>query len=174
VCVEGLGEGGALVRWWVRVFACSLTNQARSAPPYCHLRSLWLHYIFRHYLINGTIFEKKVIGHKMCVLILSVILFVIYLILRRIQRDIVINVKTSSCKEPVIFFRILVKLRFSRQIFEKSLISSFIKIRPEGGELFHAARETNRRAEVTKLLVAFRNLEKGLKISYHILVVICT
>jgi len=27
---------------------------------------LWLSYIFPHYLINGTIFEKK---HKMCILI---------------------------------------------------------------------------------------------------------
>jgi hypothetical protein len=31
----------------------------------------WFNQIFRHYLINGTIFEKRVIEYKMCVLIFS-------------------------------------------------------------------------------------------------------
>jgi hypothetical protein len=38
----------------------------------------------------------------MCILIFSTILFETYLIIRRIRRDIVINVKTCSCKVPVI------------------------------------------------------------------------
>ena len=42
-------------------------------------------------------FGKKVTEYKMCVLIFSTIL-----ILRRIRRDIVINVKISLCKVPVI------------------------------------------------------------------------
>jgi hypothetical protein len=32
--------------------------------PYCHLRPLWLHHIFRHYHINGTIFGKKLLNIK--------------------------------------------------------------------------------------------------------------
>ena len=51
--------------------ACSLTNPACNAPPYCHLCPLWLHHIFRLYLVNGTIFWKKVIERKMCVLVFS-------------------------------------------------------------------------------------------------------
>jgi hypothetical protein len=44
------------------------------------------------------------------------------------------------------FFRILIKLEFSRQIFEKKTqIASFIKIRPVGAELFHADKENDRR-----------------------------
>ena len=35
------------------------------------------------------------------------------------------------------------RLDFSRQIFENSLISSFIKIRPVGAELFHADARTD-------------------------------
>ena len=59
--------------------------------------------IFRHYLINGTIFEeKKVVEHKKFILISAQLLFETFLIVRRIQRDIVINMKTSSCKVPVI------------------------------------------------------------------------
>jgi hypothetical protein len=36
-----------------------------------HLRSTLVYSIFPHYLIKGTIFGKKVIEHKMCVLIFS-------------------------------------------------------------------------------------------------------
>jgi hypothetical protein len=48
------------------------------------------------------------------------------------------------------------KLEFSRPIFEKKAqISSFIKIRPVGAELFHADRQTNGQTDMAKLLVAF-------------------
>ena len=50
--------------------ACNLANPACDAPPY-YFRPLWLHHIFRHYLIKGTIFGKRVTEHKMCVLIFS-------------------------------------------------------------------------------------------------------
>jgi hypothetical protein len=51
---------------------CSLTYPPCNPPPYCHLRPLWLHHIFRHYLINGTIFGKKVLNIK-CVFWFSTI-----------------------------------------------------------------------------------------------------
>jgi hypothetical protein len=39
---------------------CSLRYPACDAhAPYCHLWSVWFYSIFSHYLINGTIFEKK-------------------------------------------------------------------------------------------------------------------
>ena len=52
------------------------------------------------------LFSEKVIEHKMYVLIFSTILSEIFLILRRIQRDIIIKVHRSSCKVPVIIVRI--------------------------------------------------------------------
>ena len=56
-------------------------------------------FYFSHYLTNGRIFEKKLIEHKMCVLIVSKqTLAEIFLILRIIHR--------YSC-------RILMKLEFS-------------------------------------------------------------
>jgi hypothetical protein len=48
----------------------ALGNTASNAhPPYCHPWPARLYNIFPHYLINGTIFEKKVTEHKTCVLI---------------------------------------------------------------------------------------------------------
>ena len=49
------------------------------------------------------------------------------------------------------------KLEFSRQIFKKAQISNLIKIRPVGAELFHAGGRTDRRTDMTKLTIAFRN-----------------
>ena len=52
---------------------------------------LWLLHIFRHYLINGTIFEKKKLLNTKCVFWFSLqLLFKTLLILRRIQRDSVV------------------------------------------------------------------------------------
>jgi hypothetical protein len=53
---------------------CSLGYPPCQAhAPYRHLWPAPLYHIFPHYLINGAIFEgkKKVVEHKMCVLIFS-------------------------------------------------------------------------------------------------------
>jgi hypothetical protein len=47
-------------------------------------------------------FGEKLLNIKTCVLIFSATLFERFLILRRIKKDIVIQVKMSLCKEPVI------------------------------------------------------------------------
>jgi hypothetical protein len=51
----------------------------------------------QHYLRG-----KQVPEHSVCVSIFPAILFETFLILKRIMRDIVTNVKASSCKVPVI------------------------------------------------------------------------
>jgi hypothetical protein len=107
VCVRALARvyGCGWIVAGACLNACSLTYLAYNAhPPYC-LRPLWFHHIFRHYLINGTIFGKKVIEHKMCVMIVIQIVFETFLILRRIHRVIGINVETSSRKLPFILVR---------------------------------------------------------------------
>ena len=86
-----------LLRWksneyymfWVCV--CSLRYPACNAhAPFYHPWPVWLYNIFPHYLINGTIFEKKnVIEHKKCVLIFSTNLSKTFLILRKNDWDII-------------------------------------------------------------------------------------
>ena len=56
----------------------------------------------------------------------------------------------------------VMKLEFSRQTLKKFTISSFIKTRQVGVELFPSDRETDGRTDV-KLIVAFRNFANARK-----------
>ena len=65
---------------------------------YSHLWPVRLYNIFPHYLINGKIFGEKLSENKMCVLIFSTIFAKTFLIPRRFQGDIIINVDTCLCE----------------------------------------------------------------------------
>jgi hypothetical protein len=88
---------------------CSLRYPACDAHAlYCQRSPARLYSIFPHYLINDTIFrggKKKVIEHKICVLIVSTTLSETFLILRRNERDMIKNMHCNSCKESVIIAR---------------------------------------------------------------------
>ena len=47
-----------------------------------------------------------------------------------------------------------------------------MKIRPVGAELFRAERQIDRRTDITKLIVAFRNFANALKKLYILLVLL--
>jgi hypothetical protein len=82
---------------------CSLSYPARNAyVPYCHLWPALLYNFFTHYLKHGTFFEKRnVTEHKMCVLIVFINLSETFLILRRIERDMVKLCICLHLKYPV-------------------------------------------------------------------------
>jgi hypothetical protein len=89
VCMSMRARVALYIQHVTRVRHTVLSFVAPVAPPYILI-----------YLVNNTIFEKKLLNIK-CVFSFSLqLLFETFLILRRIQRDIVINVKTSSCKVP--------------------------------------------------------------------------
>jgi hypothetical protein len=133
--------------------------QSACAVLYCHLWPVRLYHIFPHYLINGTIFGKKLLNIK-CVFWFSVqLLSETFLILRRIQQDIIINIHRSSCKVPVILVRFWWNLNLLDRVSKNTQVSNFMKIRPVGAELFHADRQTDRQTDM-KLTVAFRNFAK--------------
>jgi hypothetical protein len=55
------------------------------------------------------------------------------------------------------------QLGLFRQIFGKTQISTFIKIRPLGAELFCQDGKMDGRKDMTKLIVAFRNFANAPK-----------
>jgi hypothetical protein len=124
----------------------------------CHLWPLWLYSIFPRYLINGTIFEKKLLNIK-CVFWYSVqLLSETFLILRRTERDIK-NLSSFSCKVPVILVRFEWNLNFLYRLSKNIQIPNFIKIRAMWAELFHVEGRTH----TAKLTAAFRNFAKAPK-----------
>jgi hypothetical protein len=76
----------------------------------------------------------------------------------RTQRDIIINVHTSSCRVPVIV-RFQSNLNFLHVFSKNAQISDFMKMRPVGAELFHADGQT----DTMKLTDAFRNFTNAPK-----------
>jgi hypothetical protein len=56
------------------------------------------------------------------------------------------------------------KLEFSDRFFKKAQISSLIRIRPVGAELFHADGQT----DVTNLIVTFHHFVKAPKNVSHV------
>ena len=78
-----------------------------------------LYNIFPYYFIKSTNLWNKTVENKMCVLIFSTPLSETLVILRRIQRDIIINIHISAWKLPC-SFQILMEFKSAQQIFEKS------------------------------------------------------
>jgi hypothetical protein len=67
-----------------------------------------------------------------------------FLILRKIQRHIIINVHISARKVPNIFVRIEINSYFLDRFLKNTQIPNFMKIRPVRAELFHADSKTDR------------------------------
>ena len=81
-----------------------------------------------------------------------------FLILRRNERNVAEKVYWPSCKIPVSLVRSCRDLNFLERFSKNNHISNYMKIRSVGGE-FHA----DRRTDMTKLLVAFRNFANAPK-----------
>jgi hypothetical protein len=92
--------------------------------------------------------------------------FETFLILRRLQHDIIISVCKCSCSVPVGSCQISMKLEFSQQIFEKKKNSytEFNEDPSSGSRVVSCGRsDTDKRTDMTKLIVAFSNLRRQLK-----------
>jgi hypothetical protein len=123
--------------------------------------------VFFHIISQNARFSKKIkkLVNTKCVFRFYLqILSESFLILRRIQRDIIINVFRSPSKIPAILVRFLTKADFSQKIFREllkykvpwksaQLEPSFLLLQRE--------RQTDGRTVMTNLMVAFRNFAKG-------------
>jgi hypothetical protein len=101
----------------------------------------WLHHILLHYLINGTIFWKKVTEHKMCIFVLSTTFETLSHSKKNSARY-RHNVKTSSYVGTGYSFRILITLEFSQQIFGKKNSNIKFHQNPSSGNRVVPCRKT--------------------------------
>ena len=69
----------------------------------------------------------------------------------------------SSCKVPFMLVLVYRHLRFYDRISKNPQISNLMKILPVEAELFHADGRTDTQADMTKLIVAFRNFANAPK-----------
>ena len=132
--------------------------QSACAVLYCRLWRALLYHIFPRYFINSAIKNIYIyisLSIK-CVLIFSTNLSEAFLILRRIQRDIVINVKTFSTRY---FWRILMKLGGFSIDFRQNANTKFYQ-NPSSG-MRSSLMRIDGRTDVTKLIVTFRSFAKA-------------
>jgi hypothetical protein len=78
-----------------------------------------------------------------------------FLILKRNERDMIINVHRSSRNVPVSHVRNLWNLAFLNRFPKNTPILNFMKIRLVGAKFFHADERTNRHDETNSLLSKF-------------------
>ena len=71
----------------------------------------------------------------------------LFLIIRRVQRDIIINIHRSLSKVPVILVRIYKNLNSLERFSKNTQISNLMKVRPVGAELFHAEKQADRQTD---------------------------
>ena len=118
------------------------------AVLYCNLWPVWLYDIFQYLITNGTGIRKKVIEHKMCVLIFSTPF--VYNISHSKQNSArychnCTQVFTQSTRYS---YRILMSIVLYRQIFEKIIkYHIFMKILSVGADLFQADKRMDRRTD---------------------------
>ena len=135
------------------MYVCSLSYPACSAhAPYCHL---WIKY-FSTLSHKRHDFRKKVMGHKMWVLISSTTFVWNISHFRRNwgiygqKRLVVFTLSTrNSCP-------ILMKTEFSRQILKNYSNTKFHE-NPSSGSRVVPCGQTDGRTDMTKIIIAFHN-----------------
>lgn len=100
-------------------------------------------------------FRKNVPEHKMWVLI-PTSLSEMFLVLRKIQRNIVIHVHRSASIAPTILVRFSCNVNFCGQIFERPKNIKFHG-NPSNGSRVASHGQTDRQRDMTKLTFAFRS-----------------
>jgi hypothetical protein len=111
-----------------------------------HLTAGWN--IFPRFLLTVTIFRRKIFYHKMCVLIFSKTFLWNIFIIRKVNRELIKNIHKSSCQRAVFLIRFTRNQNFP-DMFEKYSSTKFRKI---------PSMPTDGQTDMTKLIVAFRNL----------------
>jgi len=108
-------------------------------------------------------FREKVTGHTMCVLTFFTTFIGNVSDSKKKWARYDKKLYWSSCKVPFILVRLQWNLKFLVRFARNLQVSNFIKFRPMGAELFHAAGQTGRHDEATS---RFPNFANALRIWY--------
>jgi len=96
-----------------------------------------------------------------------------FLIQRRTERDVIINVRRSSCKVPVVLV-VFWWNEFSRQIFEKYSSIKFQENSSSGNWVFRTDGRTDRQTDMTELIAAYRKFPNAPKNWLFVYFCVCT
>ena len=108
-------SGKAIVITYSDCVSVAIVIHHATCVFYCHLWPLQIYHTFPRYLVNATIFGRRLLKTN-CVFWFSLqILSETFIILSRIQRDIMINVQRCSSKLPLVCCKILMKLERTRK-----------------------------------------------------------
>jgi len=134
--------------------------QNACAALYCHLWPLRLYSVSPHYLTNGTSFGNTSLNMEYVFWFSLQILPETFLVLRRTERDTIINVRRSPCKVPLF----LSEFNESR-IFSTDFRKLFIYQIPWKSSQWEPGCSiwTDRQTDMMKPSVAFRSLSKAPK-----------
>jgi hypothetical protein len=148
------------------VYVCSLSYASYNVyVPYFHLWPVWLYFIFPHSRKQHSFLRgEKILNTKYVFWFSLQILSKTFLILRGIQRDIIINLHGSLCEVLTILVRFSCNLNFRDRFSKNTQISNLMKIRPVGAGLFHVGIQKNRHDEANHcfFFCNFANLPKML------------
>jgi hypothetical protein len=140
---------------------CSLRCPACNAhAQYYHLWPVWFYGLFQHDVINGTIFKKKKLNN-MCY-VFSTASSETFLILRKIERDMINNVYWSYVQYPSFLSGLNDTWIFSKD-FRKILKYKFHENTSSGSGRTDRRQTVDKQTDMTKLIVSLHNFANATK-----------
>ena len=103
--------------------------------------------IFFHIISQTARFSRKKLLNTICVLFFLQYLYEIFLILRRFQQDITVNVHRSSYEVPFIPIKFQWNSNSLGRFSKNPQIPNFVKTSPVRAGLLHANRQTDRQTD---------------------------
>jgi hypothetical protein len=149
----------ASVAWLSVSYFCTLSHKRRDFRRRFFERKICFDFLHLHFTLTLTVYTYTYIWHLHFTLTLYTYTYTLHFCPKSfLLWDIVINVRRSSCKVPVLFCPIWIKLEYSGQIFE-SPSNTKVHENLSSGVLVVPCGKT----DMTKLIVTFRNFANAPK-----------